>query len=426
MYHTDVEPKKSKVARISLKPTTKVSGAKAASSVKSTTSASVISGSNQREAFAEGFTTGFDDDKNAAAKRPASTPSTPMRKKKPTAARKDHNVPATPVKKKNGGAKAKTANKILAPKKPTAKGKGGKGEEKGKRRTTASPSNYDKSEKGKVVDVGKMDSDDDSLGLDEEGMVEPVQDIRKSSKAKKPLTISVSYGFVNVSTAERVYLISFPRLGNVFYLKAEHFKSLLKVALKKRKLVNPSEDGDWMETVTYYRMRATEYGDESKWRRTEVKGNTIDLMHFIFTVPLNDEESFACELANKIKYFFDITRKRKTDVMKRLASKHVRNLSKGSNGALGLFCLNKAGGDPAKTAKIMMEEIDNFWKHEYTLQYHTHLNKTMVDGDIKEFLINHVGATSWDDLDEASKSACFKDYPKKSLPEWNEIVQESF
>ena len=54
----------------------------------------------------------------------------------------------------------------------------------------------------------------------------------------------VSYGFANVATGERVYLISFPRLGNVFHLKAEHFKSLLKLALKKRKVINPSEDGN--------------------------------------------------------------------------------------------------------------------------------------------------------------------------------------
>ena len=110
----------------------------------------------------------------------------------------------------------------------------------------------------------------------------------------------------------------------------------------------------------------------------------------------------------------------------RLALNYVRNLPKGVNGGLETFCLNKGGGDPGKAAKIMTEEIGNFWKHGYSLQYDTHLNKTMVDWDIKEFLINHVGAASWDDLDEASKSACFKDYPKKSLPEWNEIVEESF
>ena len=149
-------------------------------------------------------------------------------------------------------------------------------------------------------------------------------------------------------------------------------------------------------------------------------------MYFICTVPLNDEESFASELANKIKYFFDVTRKRKTDVTGQLALNYARNLPQGDDRGLGKFCLDKGGRDPAKAAKFVTEEINNFWNHGYSLQYDTHLNRTMVDWDIKEFLTNHVGVASWDDLDEASKTACFKDYPKISLPEWNEIVQESF
>jgi len=50
----------------------------------------------------------------------------------------------------------------------------------------------------------------------------------------------------------------------------------------------------------------------------------------------------------------------------------------------------------------------------------------MVDWDIKQFLTNFVGVTSWDDLCEDDKRKCFRDYPKKSLPDWDEIVQESW
>ena len=58
-----------------------------------------------------------------------------------------------------------------------------------------------------------------------------------------------------------------------------------------------------METVDYYKMRSKEYGDESKWFRTEPKGNTVDLMYFVHKVPLDDEELFKSELTKKIKYF---------------------------------------------------------------------------------------------------------------------------
>ena len=53
-------------------------------------------------------------------------------------------------------------------------------------------------------------------------------------------------------------------------------------------------------------------------------------------------------------------------------------------------------------------------------------NRFMVDYDIKQFFVNFVGATSWDDLDETDRKSCFRDYPKKSLPDWDEIEQESW
>ena len=142
---------------------------------------------------------------------------------------------------------------------------------------------------------------------------------------------------------------------------------LLKLALKKRKVINPSENDDWIETVAYYRMRDKEYGDENKWCRTEMKGNTIDLMYYIFSVSLNDEESFESELAKKIKYLFDVTRNRKTNATGQLALNYVRNLHKGNVSGLGHFCLKKSGTDPSKTEKIITNEIHNFWKHGYSL-----------------------------------------------------------
>ena len=50
----------------------------------------------------------------------------------------------------------------------------------------------------------------------------------------------------------------------------------------------------------------------------------------------------------------------------------------------------------------------------------------MVDFDIKQFLADHVGITSWDDLDEAGKQYCYKNYPRISVPVWDDIVEESW
>jgi len=48
--------------------------------------------------------------------------------------------------------------------------------------------------------------------------------------------------------------------------------------------------------------------------RAEGKGNTTDLTFFFYTVPLDDESIFEEGLTRKVKYFFDATRKRNTDI----------------------------------------------------------------------------------------------------------------
>ncbi len=85
-------------------------------------------------------------------------------------------------------------------------------------------------------------------------MMEAIKLIQKASKAKKPLVISMSSVFVNAVTEERVFIISFPKLGDVFYLNVEHCKALLKLTLNKQQVINPLEDDDWMDTIDYYHM----------------------------------------------------------------------------------------------------------------------------------------------------------------------------
>ena len=131
-------------------------------------------------------------------------------------------------------------------------------------------------------------------------------------------------------------------------------------------------------------------------------------------------------LTARIKYFFDVSRKRKSNTTGKTALNYVCGLPKGSTGGLGKFSLNKDGGDKDKALKIMTTEIDAHFKDGFSLQYDVPLNRFMADWDIKQFLTDYVGVTSWDDLWEDDKKKCFKHYPKKSLPDWDEIIQESF
>ena len=87
----------------------------------------------------------------------------------------------------------------------------------------------------------RHDSDNDSLGLDnDKGFVQAVEEAQKESKEKRPLLISVSGDFVNVAEEYTYYVVTFPKSGKTFYLKLDHWKTMLSVALKKRKVLNPA------------------------------------------------------------------------------------------------------------------------------------------------------------------------------------------
>ncbi len=131
-------------------------------------------------------------------------------------------------------------------------------------------------------------------------------------------------------------------------------------------------------------------------------------------------------MAEKIKYFFDVSHKRKTDATGKAALNYSLSLCQDATAGLRTFCLNKAGKDAEKYAKIMTTEIDAHFKDGYSLQYDVPLNRFMVNWYINQFLTNFVGVTSWDYLSEDDNRKCFRDYPKKSLPDWDEIVQESW
>ena len=291
------------------------------------------------------------------------------------------------------------------------------------------------SDKGKVVVMDRDEDDDDSLDLDNmEGACEAMAEFRKEERTKKPLVISVSAVFQNVADGYSYYVVTFSKGYTTFYFKAECARSFIAVVNKKRKVTNPNEDSTWIETISSINLRALEFGEESLWLKTSSK-NTVDVTQFIHAIPIGEEEEFLPTLKAKIKYFFDVTRKRKTNITGRLVLEYCINLRQGRTAGLGAFCLKKGTTHKGtakqvvsdeKAADVMTQELHDHYRDGYTLQYDVPLNKFMVDYDIKEFITNYVGANSWDDLSQEDKRKCYRDYPKKSLPDWDEIEQESF
>lgn len=324
-----------------------------------------------------------------------------------------------PVKKKH----PKQKNAIKAANTSAKKGKGTKfGRDKKSDNVNAGgygqskPSNK---RKGKVT-VLEFDSDDGSLDLDdEEGYAQLLEQVKQESKHDiKLLLIGVSPPFVNVANGFAYYLITFPKAGKLFLLKPEFYVTNIKIVYKKRKALAPKlkDDGGWIDTINLYHMRNIKFGDESVYRKT-ANNNTVDLIYFIHAVALSDEESFLPLLEYRMKYFFDVCKKRKGNATGMNALNFVHNLRTGDDFGLEGWALKRAGGDVAKAAKMITDDMNDYYGGGYALQYDVPLNRYMVDYDIKQFLTTYVGVTSWDDLTEDDKKKCFKNYPKKSLPD---------
>ena len=430
---------------------------------------------NSRKSFAKGFTTlsdaelsdyestvaGSAKESDGGTLTPKKVSSKPRTSTKKRLAKTDYskgqtenNTRKMTASKKNAKKEAEKENSSLTKPAPTKKAVGkkaskgkdatklaktsskeGKGTKTGNNKKTESANaggygrtNPSSPGKGKVITLD-FDSDDDPLDLDnEEAYAQALAEVKEQSKNEnKPLMISVSLPFTCVSNGYAYYYITFPKPGKLFLLKEDWYKTNIKICHKKRKLMAPKlkDDGKWIDTIHTYHLRKIEYGDESLYRKTK-SGNTIDLVAFVHAVPLNDAESFRPLLEYRIKYFFDVCKKRKTNATGMNVLKFVRDLSTGDHSGLGRWALNRADGDEAKAAKQITDDMDDYYSSGYSLQLDVPLNRFMVDYDIKQFLTTYIGTTCWDDLSEEDKKKCFRDYPKKSLPEWNTIERERY
>ena len=321
-------------------------------------------------------------------------------------------------------------------KKPHMSSKKGKGTEFGKRKKSNNPyaRKYGQA-KGSNQGIGKVtvydcDSDDSSLELDDEEEYEKLlEQVKEESKRDiKPLIICVSPGLLNVANGCVYHVVTFPKAGKLFLLKEQYYIEQIKILLKKRKMVNPNlyDDGGWIDTIKCYHMRNDEYGEESVYRKT-ANNNTIDLLSFVHAIPKSEYESFRPKLEYRTKCFGHVCNaKGKSVAAGRNALKFVRNLRTGDHSGLGAWALKRAGGDETKAAKMIADDMYDYYGGGHSFEYDVPLNRYMVDYDIKDFLTKFVGISSWNDLNEDDKRSCFRDYPKKSLPDWKTIERESY
>ena len=93
------------------------------------------------------------------------------------------------------------------------------------------------------------------------------------------------------------------------------------------------------------------------------------------------------------------------------------------------FAKNKNGGPPKVSKEEigtdLTETLNNEFK-SYACDYHVHLSDILCDYEIKQFIVNHLGFNSFEDMDETELGKIYSYYPQKPHPTWENIIKESY
>lgn len=219
-----------------------------------------------------------------------------------------------------------------------------------------------------------------------------------------------------------------------YYLKGAHTQCLMEKRgedLKTPFNFNSNLTNVFEPTVRSINLRDAPHSTTSKWLRVGTKKSTCDVITFTVTLPLSQKSDMKkvvkIIMERYFKYVFGKPRKVNTAGQLALNDAELK-LSANSQGPglYGHLVAVKGNGDPEIAAKTMTDEINAYWSNEIVYTFDCHLDQFMVDYDIKQWVEEHMGANSWDDLSDGCKKICYKNYPKQRLPEWAHILQESY
>jgi hypothetical protein len=251
---------------------------------------------------------------------------------------------------------------------------------------------------------------------------------KNKESAQNAVSVHVSQLMTSDCGTKEVVVAVFDSLGPVWYMQSRFLDNTLKVILDKLQFFDPKKGtgSNGSIKVMPVCLRKHEHGDESLYRRTGVKKNPIERMMIVLQMDQGKTDVMSL-LRKAVEALFSTLHARKTNSAGEMLLDHIYENKPNLHAAL----LKNHGGpdksDKKLAAKAMTNHMDSVFKHDPDYHYDTKLDKFLVDNDIKQLMINQFGASSWDDLSENVKKACYKNYPgKKFLPDWDSIVSESY
>ena len=80
------------------------------------------------------------------------------------------------------------------------------------------------------------------------------------------------------------------------------------------------------------------------------------------------------------------------------------------------------GDDEDVIMSAVNAELIELGKKPHVYHHGQTMDRFMADYYIKKVLVNVLGATSWESVPDEVKKVCYKDFPRRSLPDWNKII----
>ena len=214
----------------------------------------------------------------------------------------------------------------------------------------------------------------------------------------------------------------------VFYLKSKIMQGVLTKfagALQARG-IRPTR-GNFIANITTIGQRNQPHDETSKFKRSG-SGRRIDLI--MYTTHYPGDMTYDAIIQDQVQIgnvmlkgvFGDRTR------MSNIGKVILTNGTENGGGLTQWLIDNKGGIEKSRdvAACNLVNEVTDYFADGLTWRHNVHLDHLMVDYDIKQFLLHHVGCTSWDSLSDAEKANCYKNFPSKTLPNWDTLMSEGY
>ena len=212
----------------------------------------------------------------------------------------------------------------------------------------------------------------------------------------------------------------------LWYLKAAFIKGLLDHIQKDRALLKTHPDWEmkWKDTFDEFMIRVPHMED-----RLARNGKNKTITHISFVVEMEENANVRVDINDKLNVLKSVFKQRRGSTKNRGAW-YMEYLQAHNHSALrnSLIMSMSDGKDETETANCIAVEFNKYLSGDgLDIEWDITLDKMWTNYYIKQFLKDHVGVDSWEDVSSEDKKKCYLYYDPNStrfiLPDWNNIVK---